>query len=106
MLQSHYDAIYMRCCDFSMDLGEIATFEHLAAPFRLRQSQCSPSATFRNYRRFAFLIPLALCCMISVIQSEVELAYYCQRHVLRASWILSADTFPSSGTVLGSATSG
>jgi hypothetical protein len=72
MLQSHYDVIYMRCCDFSMDLGEIAKFEHLAAPFRLRQSQRSLSATFRNYQRFAFFIPLALCCMISIIQSEVE----------------------------------
>ena len=106
MSQSHYDVIYMRCCDFSMDLGEIAKFEHLAAPFRLRQSQCSPSATFRNDRRFAFMIPLALCCMISVIQSEVELAYYSQRHVLRASRILSADAFPSSGRALGSAIGG
>ena len=41
MLQSHYDVIYMRCCDFSMDLEEIAKFEHLAAHFHLRQSQRS-----------------------------------------------------------------
>ena len=75
MLQSQYDVIYMRCCDFSMDLGEIANFEHLAALFRLRKSQRLLSTTFRNYQRFAFVIPHALSCMISIIQSEVELAH-------------------------------